>query len=205
MVEASSLGICSVSVLRCRCVSLWSSSWPLSSIESSSAFLCFKVPIYGSASARQWNVSMTDLLFSQYALSVASISGAVINLVVIMILGYLYEIIAFKLTQWGSLICRTRSNRRVDESLSPLWWFVEMHRTQTDFDNHFTIKVFLFQFVNIYSSIFYIAFIKGKWVYAVNALIPTSASLILELLVILGTTGKYSIYGKKKWESILSH
>jgi hypothetical protein len=42
--------------------------------------------------------------------------------------------------------------------------FVEMHRTQTDFDNHFTIKVFIFQFVNIYSSIFYIAFIKGKYV-----------------------------------------
>jgi hypothetical protein len=39
---------------------------------------------------------------------------------------------------------------------------VEMHRTQTDFDNHFTIKVFIFQFVNIYSSIFYIAFVKGK-------------------------------------------
>ncbi|CAF0838974.1 unnamed protein product [Rotaria sp. Silwood1] len=74
----------------------------------------------------------------QYALSVASISGAVINLIIIMVLGRLYEIIAYKLTQW------------------------EMHRTQTDFDNHFTIKVFIFQFINIYSSIFYIAFIKGK-------------------------------------------
>jgi anoctamin-7 len=39
-----------------------------------------------------------------------------------------------------------------------------MHRTQTEFDNYFTIKVFIFQFVNIYSSIFYIAFIKGKYV-----------------------------------------
>lgn len=38
----------------------------------------------------------------QYALSVASISGAVINLIVILILGYLYEIIAYKLTQWGN-------------------------------------------------------------------------------------------------------
>jgi len=57
-----------------------------------------------------------------------------------MILGRLYEIIAYKLTQW------------------------EMHRTQTEFENHFAIKVFIFQFVNIYSSIFYIAFIKGKYV-----------------------------------------
>ena len=37
----------------------------------------------------------------RYALSAASISGAVINLIIIMILGRLYEIIAYKLTQWG--------------------------------------------------------------------------------------------------------
>jgi hypothetical protein len=43
-------------------------------------------------------------MIREYALSVASISGAVINLIVILILGYLYEIIAFKLTQWGLLI-----------------------------------------------------------------------------------------------------
>lgn len=39
-----------------------------------------------------------------------------------------------------------------------------MHKTQTDFDNHLTFKVFVFQFVNYYSSIFYVAFIKGKFV-----------------------------------------
>ena len=39
-----------------------------------------------------------------------------------------------------------------------------MHRTQTDYENSFTFKVFIFQFVNYYSSIFYIAFFKGKWV-----------------------------------------
>ncbi|CAF1302502.1 unnamed protein product, partial [Didymodactylos carnosus] len=75
----------------------------------------------------------------KYALSYASITGAVLNLVIIMILGRLYEILARKLTQW------------------------EMHRTQTEFDNYFTIKVFLFQFINFYSSIFYVAFFKGKF------------------------------------------
>jgi anoctamin-7 len=40
-------------------------------------------------------------VFRQYALTIASISGAVINLIIIMILGRLYEIIAYKLTQWG--------------------------------------------------------------------------------------------------------
>lgn len=40
----------------------------------------------------------------------------------------------------------------------------EMHRTQTEFEKSFTIKVFLFQFVNYYSSIFYVGFFKGKFV-----------------------------------------
>ena len=40
----------------------------------------------------------------------------------------------------------------------------EMHRTQTEFEDQLTFKVFIFQFVNFYSSIIYIAFFKGRWV-----------------------------------------
>jgi anoctamin-7 len=39
-----------------------------------------------------------------------------------------------------------------------------MHRTQTEFDDNLTFKAFIFQFVNFYSSIFYIAFFKGRFV-----------------------------------------
>ncbi|XP_023234951.1 anoctamin-7-like isoform X2 [Centruroides sculpturatus] len=70
---------------------------------------------------------------------IASLSGACINLLFIMIMGRIYENIALKLTEW------------------------EMHRTQTEFENNLTFKVFLFQFVNFYSSIFYIAFFKGRF------------------------------------------
>ena len=38
--------------------------------------------------------------------------------------------------------------------------FSEMHRTQSEFDDNLTFKVFIFQFINFYSSIFYIAFFK---------------------------------------------
>ncbi len=38
-----------------------------------------------------------------------------------------------------------------------------MHRTQTQYDNAFIFKVFIFQFVNFYSSPFYVAFFKGRW------------------------------------------
>lgn len=39
---------------------------------------------------------------------------------------------------------------------------MELLRTQTEFDESLTIKIYLFQFVNYYTSIIYIAFLKGK-------------------------------------------
>lgn len=41
---------------------------------------------------------------------------------------------------------------------------VELLRTQTEFDDSLTLKIYLLQFVNYYASIFYIAFFKGKFV-----------------------------------------
>ncbi|KAF6779740.1 hypothetical protein AHF37_00667 [Paragonimus kellicotti] len=39
-----------------------------------------------------------------------------------------------------------------------------MHRTQSAFENQLIFKVFLFQFVNFYSSLIYVAFFKGRFV-----------------------------------------
>lgn len=41
---------------------------------------------------------------------------------------------------------------------------MELLRTQTEFDDSLTLKIYLLQFVNYYASIFYIAFIKGKMI-----------------------------------------
>ena len=41
---------------------------------------------------------------------------------------------------------------------------LELLRTQTEFDDSITLKIYLLQFVNYYASIFYIAFFKGKFV-----------------------------------------
>lgn len=38
-----------------------------------------------------------------------------------------------------------------------------MHRTQSKYEDMFILKVFIFQFVNFYSSPVYIAFFKGRW------------------------------------------
>lgn len=64
---------------------------------------------------------------------------AIINLVVITILNYLYDYLAVFLTD------------------------LEYRRTQTEYDNSLSLKIYLFQFINYYSSLFYIAFLKGKW------------------------------------------
>ncbi|XP_036367220.1 anoctamin-4 isoform X2 [Octopus sinensis] len=75
---------------------------------------------------------------------VTSVSASLINLVVILLLNMLYTKLAYCLTE------------------------LEKHRTQTEWEDGFTLKMFLFQFVNYYSSIFYIAFFKGRIVGSPN-------------------------------------
>lgn len=67
------------------------------------------------------------------------VTTGVINLIVITIMNYLYDYLAVFLTD------------------------LEYRRTQTEYDNSLSLKIYLFQFINYYSSLFYIAFIKGKW------------------------------------------
>ena len=64
---------------------------------------------------------------------------------------------------WGSeAACRLL----VGWCFSFIYFFLiaELPRTQSDYENSLTTKMFLFQFVNYYSSCFYIAFFKGKFV-----------------------------------------
>uniref|UniRef100_A0A8C2BRC8 Anoctamin n=1 Tax=Cyprinus carpio TaxID=7962 RepID=A0A8C2BRC8_CYPCA len=77
---------------------------------------------------------------SQNAGRIASLTGSMLNLLVILLLSRLYTYLAQILTRW------------------------EMHRTQTKYENAFILKVFIFQFVNFYSSPVYIAFFKGRFV-----------------------------------------
>ncbi|XP_057333103.1 anoctamin-5-like isoform X2 [Microplitis mediator] len=66
--------------------------------------------------------------------------AAALNLVCVLILNYFYDWIAVYLTE------------------------MEMPRTQAEFDDSLTLKIYIFQFVNYYASIFYVAFLKGKLV-----------------------------------------
>ncbi|XP_076812548.1 anoctamin-7-like isoform X1 [Clavelina lepadiformis] len=85
-------------------------------------------------------IESKDKLVQGQASNLRTFSGAVINLILIMLMANIYTVVAEILTKW------------------------EMHRTQTQYEDSLTFKVFVFQFVNYYSSIFYIAFFKGKFV-----------------------------------------
>lgn len=71
---------------------------------------------------------------------IASITGSVLNLIVILLLSQVYISLARVLTRW------------------------EMHRTQTKYEDAFILKVFIFQFVNFYATPIYVGFFKGRFV-----------------------------------------
>ncbi|KAL9888568.1 anoctamin 1 isoform 2-T2 [Glossina fuscipes fuscipes] len=79
-------------------------------------------------------------LTTSSAIMVATASAAFVNLCLLYVLNYVYNSLAEYLTE------------------------LEMWRTQTQFDDSLTLKIYLLQFVNYYASIFYIAFFKGKFV-----------------------------------------
>ncbi|KAG5325484.1 ANO4 protein, partial [Pseudoatta argentina] len=68
-----------------------------------------------------------------------SMTAALINLVIIMILTRIYH----RLARWMVNL--------------------ENPRTQTEYESSYTFKIFLFEFVNFYSSLIYIAFFKGRF------------------------------------------
>ncbi|XP_064628203.1 anoctamin-4-like isoform X2 [Lineus longissimus] len=74
-----------------------------------------------------------------YARITTTVTGACLSLIVITAFNKLYTVIAIALTHF------------------------ECPRTETEFEDHLTFKMFLFQFVNYYSTIFYIAFFKGRF------------------------------------------
>ncbi|KAJ8687984.1 hypothetical protein QAD02_023779 [Eretmocerus hayati] len=85
-----------------------------------------------------YSISKNSMVTSN-AILLTTTTAAVINLCCIVIFNWVYTRLAEYLTE------------------------VELPRTQTEFDDSLTLKIYLLRFVNYYSSIFYIAFIKGKF------------------------------------------
>lgn len=97
------------------------------------------VVLYRMSVMASLNLYGKDMTTS-FAILFTTTTAAMINLVLIVILNYFYECLAEWLTE------------------------MELLRTQTEFDDSLTLKIYLLQFVNYYASIFYIAFFKGKFI-----------------------------------------
>eukprot|EP00052_Salpingoeca_macrocollata_P017275 m.140206 g.140206 ORF g.140206 m.140206 type:complete len:929 (-) comp20332_c1_seq2:56-2842(-) len=69
---------------------------------------------------------------------VSAITASILNLIMILLLNRIYGSLAVRLTDY------------------------ENHRKESAYESHLAFKIFLFQFVNSYSSLFYIAFFKGQ-------------------------------------------
>ncbi|RMC10046.1 hypothetical protein DUI87_12843 [Hirundo rustica rustica] len=111
-------------------------------IASVVGIIVYRLSVFLVFSAKlSQRISGTEMI-SKYLTpqTATSVTASLISFVVIMILNIIYEKVATVITDF------------------------ELPRTQTDYENSLTTKMFLFQFVNYYSSCFYIAFFKGKFV-----------------------------------------
>lgn len=68
-----------------------------------------------------------------------AVTASILNLVIILLMNRVYSRIATRLTD------------------------IERPRTQSEYEDSFTFKMFLFTFLNTYSSLIYIAFFKGRF------------------------------------------
>ncbi len=84
----------------------------------------------------------------QSTFPVGSLIGALANAFSILILNVIYKKIALWLTEWGMVY--------IDID------FVENHRTESKYSMNLIFKLFLFQFANSYTSLYYVAFFKDK-------------------------------------------
>ncbi|KAI1882096.1 hypothetical protein AGOR_G00247170 [Albula goreensis] len=114
--------------------------WILLIVASVVGVIVYRLAVFFSFSAKlRQDLKQLEPLREYVTPQMAtSVTASIISFVVIMILNYVYERVAIWITDF------------------------ELPRTKTEYENSLTLKMFLFQFVNYYSSCFYIAFFKGK-------------------------------------------
>uniref|UniRef100_A0A158REV8 Anoctamin n=1 Tax=Hydatigena taeniaeformis TaxID=6205 RepID=A0A158REV8_HYDTA len=125
-------------------IPFWSRKLPCTVLSFSSVILGMVLCLAALAGVIFYRLIVNTLLLQHDNAFVSSIAGIIttvtsscINLICIFILKLVYDKIAVLLTD------------------------MENHRTQSEYDDSLTLKLYLLQFVNYYSSIFYIAFIQG--------------------------------------------
>lgn len=109
----------------------------------------------------------SNTFIKKHAKIFTSITGATLNLTTIMILTRVSEVTVNWNCDWNFL-----------ENRCKIWTFhccqlygeiaiwltnQENPRTQIEYEDSFTFKIYFFEFMNFYSSLIYIAFFKVRW------------------------------------------
>ncbi|KMQ93390.1 transmembrane protein 16a, partial [Lasius niger] len=128
-------------------VSYWKMRFPATILSFSVVLLLIIVAMAAVLGVVLYRMSVLTALsvyghpmITSYAILFTTATAASINLCCIILFNWLYVWLAEYLTE------------------------LELLRTQTEFDDSLTLKIYLLEFVNYYASIFYIAFFKGKFV-----------------------------------------
>ncbi|XP_076270486.1 anoctamin 1 isoform X2 [Rhynchophorus ferrugineus] len=128
-------------------VPFWKIKVPMTIFSFSVVLLLISLAVAAVVAVVLYRMSMlvalevhSDKVNNSSAILFTTVTAACINLVSIFIFNYIYTYVAQYLTEF------------------------ELLRTQTEFDDSLTLKIYLLQFVNYYASIFYIAFFKGKFI-----------------------------------------
>jgi anoctamin-1 len=131
-------------------LSFWKQKFPNTLFSLSMVLLLITLAVSAVVAVILYRISLMVVFLSEWAPKdagghghgwgpiVVNATAVVLNLVFICFFNWLYSFLAVYLTE------------------------IELPRTQTEFDDSLTLKIYLLQFINFYSSIFYIAFFKGR-------------------------------------------
>ncbi|XP_035456475.2 anoctamin-5 isoform X2 [Spodoptera frugiperda] len=115
-------------------------------ISGSAVLFCIAIVVTTVLGIIVYRVSMVTVIYGgsgyfiqSHAKLFTTMTAAIINLIIIMIMTRIYGRIALYLTN------------------------IENPRTQTEYEDSYTFKIFFFDFINFYASLIYIAFFKGRF------------------------------------------
>ena len=120
----------------------WKLKLPGVLISWTTVFMLILVAAISFVAIIIYRLSMVAVVngFGENNSMIISITAASINLTFILIFNVVYDLVAIWITE------------------------KELHRTQTSYDDSLIVKIYVFQFINYYASIFYIAFVKGQFI-----------------------------------------
>ncbi|XP_065353093.1 anoctamin-10 isoform X3 [Cloeon dipterum] len=118
-------------------VKMYLVSWPIALVCASIAFYIMLASFWAEQTILVWGTMQEDgtQMKPDYAVQALVMIPSIVYTALVFLMNYYYRKLATRLTEW------------------------ENHRTQSQFDRHRVLKLVVFEFVNNFMALFYIAFV----------------------------------------------